>query len=76
MKTHVVVGFQHNRVFRADTLFIHTENAVGARSAQWLISDNAYLLSMDAKVSASLARTAAVRADRRSRADEKRIRTH
>jgi hypothetical protein len=57
------VAFINNRVFRADTLFIRAENAVGARSAQWLMSDNAYFLSFDAKASASLTRTAAVRAE-------------
>jgi hypothetical protein len=39
------------------------------------MSDNANFLAFDAKGSASLARTTAVRADHRLRADEERIRT-
>jgi hypothetical protein len=31
---HAVFGVYHNRVFGTDALFIRTENAVGARSAQ------------------------------------------
>jgi len=29
------IGFIHNRVFGADTLFIRTKNSVGAQNAQW-----------------------------------------
>jgi hypothetical protein len=36
MKTHAVAGFNRNRVFRADTLYLRVENTVGARSAQRL----------------------------------------
>jgi hypothetical protein len=34
-------GVNRNRVFRADALFIRTENTVGARGAQWLLLDDA-----------------------------------
>jgi hypothetical protein len=34
--TQAVPAFIHNRVFCTDALFIRTENAVGARSAQIL----------------------------------------
>jgi hypothetical protein len=53
-------GVNHNRVFRADTLFIRTKNTVGARSAQVL---------------QNLRGREPVRADRRLRTDKKRIRT-
>jgi len=33
--TQTVLAFIYNRVFCTDTLFIRTENTVGARSAQW-----------------------------------------
>ncbi len=32
------VGVNHNRVFRADTLYLRVENTVGARNAQALSS--------------------------------------
>jgi hypothetical protein len=34
-QARAIVVFINNRVFRADVLFIRTENTVGARSAQW-----------------------------------------
>jgi hypothetical protein len=39
-QTQAVFVFIRNRVFRADALFIRTENAVGAQSAQWLPPGN------------------------------------
>jgi len=36
-----VPSFIDNRVFRTDALFIRAENAVGAQSAQWLLTARA-----------------------------------
>ncbi|MFA5914890.1 MAG: hypothetical protein WC830_15190, partial [Burkholderiales bacterium] len=38
-QTWAVVFLIHNRVFRADMLYLRVENTVGAQSAQWLITD-------------------------------------
>jgi hypothetical protein len=36
IKSHAVPGFDHNRAFDTDVLFIRIESTVGARSAQLL----------------------------------------
>jgi len=62
----------HNRVFRADTLYLRVENTVGARSAQWSPGDYRGFLDL---LPSNLRGRRPVRADRRLRADEKHIRT-
>jgi hypothetical protein len=37
MEPHAIPALIHNRVFYTDTLFIRTEDTVGAQSAQWLL---------------------------------------
>jgi hypothetical protein len=34
------LAFFYNRDFRADSLYLHAEITVGARSAQWLLRQN------------------------------------
>jgi len=64
-----VTGVNHNRVFRADALFIRAKNTVGARPPRGLASRRS------AQVLQNLRGREPVRADHRLRTDKKRIRT-